>query len=334
VNRRQFCAACAESLAPALLTSGCSNKIEQSTARSGGRKSQYTFGLIAKSQNNPVFVSCRYGAEDETADLSSTLGAKISLRWQTPNDEDAQKQVQYIEQLVNEGVDAIGVSCTNADTLTPAINEAASKGIPVMCFDSDAPNSQRFCYFGTNDAECGRVIMRELAGILGAGRHVVAIPGGNQNALNIQNRVRGAMEEAKLHPGITIKGVYYSREVPQDAAAKIEEVQTANPEIEGWAMIGSWSLFTDSLMKWQPGKVKIVAADALPIELPYLRKGIVSKLFAQQTYEWGRRSMQLMADKVILGKTPDAVLNYSPLVPVTKENVDAWEQNWKKWLRA
>ena len=312
-------------IAVAIASTGCSG-------HTGGQKAEYVFGLIAKSQNNPVFVSCRVGAEDAAADLSKRYGAKISVRWQTPNEEDAQKQVQFIEQLVNQGVDAIGISCTNADTATPAIDAAEARGIPVMCFDSDAPRSKRFCYHGTNDVECGRTVMRELATVLGPGRHTVAVPGGNQNALNIQNRVRGALEEAKLHPDLTVKGVYYSKETAQDAAAKLEEVQTANPDIDGWAMVGSWALFTDALMKWRPGQVKFVAMDALPVELPYLRKGIVSKLFAQQTYRWGYRAMEIMADKVLNRKDPPEALDYSPLVPVTLENVDVWEANWKKWL--
>jgi len=79
----------------------------------------------------------------------------------------------------------------------------------------------------------------------------VGIPGGNQNAANIQNRIKGALEEAKKYPDITIKGPFYSKETPQDAAAKMEEVQTANPDIDGWAMIGSWALFTDALLKWE-----------------------------------------------------------------------------------
>jgi ribose transport system substrate-binding protein len=98
-------------------------------------------------------------------------------------------------------------------------------------------------------------------------------------------------------------------------------------------MIGAWSTFTDALMTWEPGKVKIVAIDALPPQLPYLRKGIIAKLHAQQVYLWGQRSMELLADKVILGKDPPSPLEYSPLVPVTKENVEEFEQNWKKWLR-
>jgi ABC-type sugar transport system substrate-binding protein len=73
--------------------------------------------------------------------------------------------------------------------------------------------------------------------------------------------------------------------------------------------------------------------DALPAELPHLRKGVVQKLFAQQTYRWGWRSVELLANKVILGKNPPQVLDYSPLLPVTAQNVDEFEGNWKKWLR-
>jgi ribose transport system substrate-binding protein len=109
-------------------------------------------------------------------------------------------------------------------------------------------------------------------------------------------------------------------------------VQTANPDIDGWAMIGSWSLFTDALLKWEPGRVKIVAMDALPAELPYVQRGVVAKLFAQQTYQWGWQSVELLTEKVIEGRNPPA-MEYSPLIPVTQTNVDEFAQNWKKWLR-
>lgn len=257
------------------------------------KKKEYVFALIAKNQSNPVFQAARTGAEDTAEELGKKLGVKIKVIWQTPNEEDARLQADYIEQLVLQGVDGIGISCSIADVATPAIDKAVEQGVPVMCFDSDAPKSKRFCYHGTDDFASGQTIMSELAKVLGPGKHIVAIPGGNQNAANIQNRIRGAQEEAKKYPDISIKGVYYSKETPQDAAAKIEEVQTANPDIDGWAMIGSWSLFTDALMKWEPGKVKIVAMDALPAELPYAKKNVVSKLFAQQTYGWGCRSIEL-----------------------------------------
>jgi ribose transport system substrate-binding protein len=318
------------------LITGCGQKkIEPVANDSAGprpKKAEYTFALVAKSQSNPVFQAARTGAEDAAVELGKKLGVKITVLWRTPDEDDAQQQVDYIEQLVLQGVDGISVSCSEAGTLTPAIDKAVGQGVAVMCFDSDAPASKRFCYYGTDDIECGHTIMRELAAVLGPGKHVVAIPGGNQNARNLQNRIKGALDEATNYPGISIRGVYYSKEVPQDAAAKIEEVQTANPDIDGWAMVGSWSLFTDALLKWEPGKVKIVAMDALPAELPYVQKGVVSKLFAQQTYQWGWQSVELLSEKVIEGRMPPAI-EYSPLIPVTQTNLDEFAQNWKTWLR-
>jgi len=294
-------------------------------------KSKYVFALVAKSQSNPVFESARFGAEDAAREVGQRLGVDIEIIWRTPNEEDAQKQVEYLDQLALQGVSGISVSCTEAATLTPAINRAVDGGVAVMCFDSDAPESERFCYFGTDDQACGHLIMRELASVLGPGHHVVAIPGGDQNSLNIQNRVNGALAEATNFPNITVRGVYYSKEVPQDAAAQMEQVQTTNPDIDGWAMVGSWALFTDALLKWEPGKIKIVAMDALPAELPYLKEGIVQKLYAQQTYQWGWQSVELLAEKVIQHHSP-AVIQYSPLIPVTGTNADEFQANWKKWL--
>lgn len=327
-NRMPFLAvvACA-----AGLLAGCDKG--PASANPPAQKKGYVFALIAKNQGNPVFQAARIGAEDAARDLTQKLGVPIKVQWQTPNEEDAQKQVEFLEQMVLQGVDGISISVVIADTLTPAIDKAVQQGVAVMCFDSDAPRSKRFAFYGTDDFAAGQLIMRELAKELGPGKHVVGIPGGNQNAANIQNRIKGALDEAKKHPDITIKGPFYSKETPQDAAAKIEEVQTANPDIDGWAMIGSWSLFTDALLKWQPGKVKIVAMDALPAELPYVRKGVVARLYAQQTYQWGYRSIEILADKVILKKDPATVAEYSPLPQVDKSNADQTEQNWKKWLR-
>jgi ribose transport system substrate-binding protein len=312
---------------------GCKDRSKTSTSNSAAGKKDFRFALIAKCQNNPVFQAAKTGAEDAANDLNAKLGVTIKVDWQTPNEEDAQKQAETVEQLVTNGVDAISISCSVADTVTPAIDSAVKHGVPVMCFDSDAPKSKRFCFYGTDDAAAGRLIMSETVKELGPGKHVVAIPGGNQNALNIQTRIKGALEEAKKYPDITIKGPYYSKETPQDAAAKVEEVQTANPDIDGWAMVGAWSLFTDALLKWEPGKIKIVGMDALPPQLQYIRKGVVARFYAQQTYQWGYRSIEILADKVIQHKDPAAVMEYSKLLPVDKTNVDEFDKNWKKWLR-
>lgn len=294
-------------------------------------KKSYTLGLVAKSQGNPVFQAARVGAEQAAKDLGQKYGIAIKIDWRTPNEEDAQKQAEAIEQLVLAGADGIAVSCSDANKLTDAINSAVKNGVPVATFDSDAPASKRLVTFGVDDVKCGEQVMDELAKIMG-GKGIVAILAGNQNAPNLQKRVQGAKNAAKKYPDIKIRETYYHKETPQDAAAKVEQVMQANPDITGWAMIGGWPLFTDNALKWQPGTVKCVSVDALPPELAYLRSGHVQLLLAQQVYEWGYRSVEHLVNKIHLKKNPESVKDVSPLVPVTKANVDEFAKNWEKWL--
>jgi ribose transport system substrate-binding protein len=290
-----------------------------------------TIGLVAKAQSNPVFQAARVGAEDAAKDLSAKYNLAIKIDWRTPNDEDAQKQADSIEQLVLAGADGIAVSCSDANKLTDAINYAVKNGVPVVTFDSDAPASLRFATYGVDDKRCGEQVMFELAKLMD-GKGVVAILAGNPNAPNLQKRVAGVRAEAGKYPGITILDSFYHKETPQDAAAKIEQVMQAHPEITGWAFVGGWPLFTANALKWQPGTVQCVSVDALPACLAYIRSGHVPVLLGQQCYEWGYQSVKLLVDKIVFKKDPPTAIVVSDLIRVDKNNVDAYAKNWDKWL--
>jgi ribose transport system substrate-binding protein len=290
-----------------------------------------TLGLVGKSQANPVFQAARVGAEDAARDLSAKDHLNIKIDWRTPNEEDAQKQAEAIEQLVLAGASGIAVSCSDANKLTDAINSAVDNGVPVATFDSDDPASKRFVTYGVDDLLCGGQVMDELAKVMD-GHGVIDILAGNPNAPNLQRRVQGVREAAKKYPGITIRDVYYHKETPQDAAARVEQVMEANPDITGWAMIGGWALFTDHALKWQPGTIKCVSVDALPACLTYIRSGHVQVLLAQQCYQWGYKSVEHLIDKVVFKQDPPAVKDVSALTPVNISTVDAFAQNWGKWL--
>src|SRR5215813_4218682 len=277
-------------------------------------KKSYVIGLVAKSQGNPVFQAARVGAEQAAKELGQKYNLNIKIDWRTPNEEDAQKQAEAIEQLVLSGANGIAVSCSDANKLTDAINSAVKNGVPVATFDSDAPASKRFVTYAIDDVKCGEQVMEELAKAMG-GKGVIAILAGNQNAPNLQKRVQGVKNVLKKYPDIKIRDTYYHKETPQDAAAKVEQVMQANPDITGWAMIGGWPLFTDNALKWQPGTVKCVSVDALPPQLAYVRSGHVQLLLAQQCFEWGYRSVEHLFNKVHLKKDPAGVKDVSPLEP-------------------
>ena len=294
------------------------------------KKSEYKIAMIAKSSTNPVFLSARSGAEGAAKELSEKYGVKITIDWRTPPTEDGQVQAQRIAQAVNEGADAVLISCSDAGKVTGAINDAAQRGVPVMTFDSDAPASKRFAFYGVDDIETGQLIMKEVATLLN-GKGNVAILAGNQNAPNLRKRAEGVKTEAAKYPDIKIIGTFYHIETPQDAAAEVIRVQNAYPEINGWAMVGGWPLFTKTLLNdLDPAKIKIVAVDALPAQLPYVEKGIAPILLAQPTYLWGYISVQKIMDKIYLKKEVP-VMNNMELVRVTKEKLGEWAHQLQAW---
>jgi ribose transport system substrate-binding protein len=296
----------------------------------GGAGRGLKIAMIAKSSTNPVFLSARTGAEAAAKELSQKQGIPIEIAWLTPPSEDGQVQAQRIAQAVNEGASAVLISCSDAGKVTGAIDDAVSRGVPVMTFDSDAPQSKRFAFYGVDDIKTGEAVMRELA-VLMNGKGKVAILAGNQNAPNLRNRVAGVKQEAAKSPGISIVDTFYHIETAQDAAAEVIRVQNAYPEVTGWAMVGGWPLFTQTLLTdLDPKKVKIVAVDALPAELAYVDKGLAPVLLAQPTYKWGYVSVQTIVDKVHLKKDVPQIIPMD-LVKVTKENLGTWARQLKDW---
>jgi ribose transport system substrate-binding protein len=286
--------------------------------------------LIAKSSTNPVFLSARTGAEAAAKELTAKTNVPIEIAWLTPPAEDGQVQAQRIAQAVNEGASAILISCSDAGKLTGAIDDAVARGVQVMTFDSDAPQSKRFAFYGVDDVKTGEAVMDELAKQMGE-KGSIAILAGNQNAPNLRNRVNGVKQAAAKYPKIKIVDTFYHIETPQDAAAEVLRVQGAYPEIQGWAMIGGWPLFTQTLLTdLDPKHVKIVAVDGLPAELPYVEKGLAPVLLAQPTYMWGYVGVQTIFEKIHDKKDVPQILPME-LQRVTKENLGSWARQLQAW---
>ena len=302
-----------------------------STTKPAGTGKKITIALIAKSSTNPVFLAARTGAEQAAKDLTAKTGVPVEISWLTPPQEDAQVQAQRIGQAVNDGADGILIASSDAGKVTGAINDAVERGVAVMTFDSDAPQSKRFAIYGVDDKKAGAAVMTELATALG-GKGKVAILAGNQNAPNLQRRVQGVKEEATKYPGIQIVGTFNHIETPQDAAAEVLRVNNAYPDIKGWAMIGGWPLFTQTLLTdLDPNKQKVVAVDALPDELPYVEKGITPVLLAQPVYKWGYVGVETLFDKIHNKKDPASPVIPMELVKVTKANLGEWARQLKAW---
>jgi ribose transport system substrate-binding protein len=309
---------------------GGDSKADSQTAAPTTTGGKFTIAMIAKSSTNPVFLAARTGAEAAAKEFSAKNGIDVQVVWLTPPQEDGQVQAQRIQQAVNDGANAILISCSDAGKVTGAINDAVDRGVAVMTFDSDAPQSKRFAYYGVDDIKTGNSVMTELATLMG-GKGKVAILAGNQNAPNLQKRVQGVKEEAAKSPGIEIIGTFNHTETPQDAAAEVTRVMNAYPEIQGWAMIGGWALFTQSLLTdLDPNRVKIASVDALAPQLAYVDKGVAPVLLAQPVYQWGYIGVNTIMDKVHLKKDVPTVIPME-LVRVTRANLGEWARQLQAW---
>ncbi len=316
-----------------LMLAGCGGGAPKEAAGGGEQavgaaRSKISIVMIGKSEANAVFVAARTGAHAAAADITRKTGVSVTVDWQTPPQEDPAAQAQRIQDAVAAHADAILIACSDADKVTPAINDAVAKGVAVMTFDSDAPLSRRFAFYGVDDEKTGAAVLRELATLL-SDRGAIAILAGNPDAPNLKRRVQGVKDEAAKHPAIRIVGVFTHVETPPAATAAVLKAQAEHPDIKGWAMIGAWPLFAPALLPQIRAGTKIVAVDALPAELVYVEKGVAPVLLAQPVYQWGYVGVQTIVDHLQNKPVPERTT--MELVRVTPENLGEWARQLQSW---
>jgi ribose transport system substrate-binding protein len=312
-----------------LLTSWLASR---TPAQDGGRTVK--IAMIGKSEANIVFLAARKGAESAAREQAAQLGRPIQVVWMTPQREDAAVQAERIAQAVTEGASAVLVSCSDVATLTPAINKAVDQGVPVMTFDSDAPESKRFAYYGADENDFGEKLMNELAEQIGR-KGKIAILAGSPNALNLKKRAEGVKKAAARYPDVEVVEVVHHRETPQEAATEVLRVDAARPDLAGWVMVGGWPLRRSSqsgalVEELQRRKLKVVAVDALPEQLMYVEKGLVPVLWAQPNFMWGKVGVDTIVDKVCRKKAVPATIRLE-LVRVSRSNLGTWARQLQGW---
>lgn len=285
-----------------------------------------TFAFCPKMLDNPVFNYARTTAERRAKELGD-----VEILWQAPQEGDAAKQAQILEGLIARRVHGIAVSCNEPSALVEPINRAVGAGIPVICFDSDSPDSKRITFYGVNDYEVGRELARRLAQLMD-GRGSVAMLTGVPGATNLEERMRGARDVLKEHPEIEIVTVQACEDDVAKSVSQIEAVMRGYPDLGGWLMVGGWPLFAAGSLDMidPPGRTKVVAVDALPQQWPYLESRRVQVLIAQNYNGWGAGCVDLLRG-IIDGKDYPSFSDSSYDV-VTPDTLDDYKKKWVEWF--
>lgn len=281
------------------------------------------FAVIPKALDIPVFNYAKIGAERAAKEYGD-----VEVLWNAPASADQLKQKEILESYITQRVDGIAISSLNGEFLAETINRAIDLGIPVTTWDSDAPTSKRIAFYGVDDRASGR-IMGEQAITLLNGRGKVAIIT-SLGAANLQNRLEGVKEALAKAPGIEVVETY---DIKEDVIRCAEIIATGSrryPDLAAWISVGGWPVFTrNALASVDPAKTKVISFDTISPALDLLRENKVQVLLGQKYFGWGSESVKLLRD-FKNGIKPASPIIDSGVDIVTKDNVDQYEQQWKK----
>ncbi len=294
----------------------------------------FVIAWIPKALNNPVFELGRAGAEARARALTAgnPYGYEVEVRYMAPVTSDAITQAQLVREAVENGVDAIGISCNDPIVCIAPINEAVAAGVPVMTWDSDSPESDRFTYLGVDNRAGGQAAAELLMAALPEGGQV-AVLSGIPGAFNLEMRILG-FEEVLRDSNVEIVETVYCDDDVDLGVEIVESVMVDHPELDGWFFVGLWPLIAgaDSMPRWKAaassGEIVTVAFDTLPMELEMVEEGLIYGLVGQKYWDWGSETVQILFDYTLNDKEFDSFTD-TGMDLVTQKNVDAMIEAWE-----
>ena len=318
-----------------LIFSACQSAPGQPTSQSMTPTSQHrkiTIAWIPKALNNPVFEVGRAGAIQKAAELTAKGPVDVEVMYVAPVASDAAEQARVVDDVIARKVDAIAISCDDPTACIDPINRAVAAGIPVMTWDADSPQSNRFTYLGLDNIMAGKAGAQLLVNAMGT-KGKVAILTGVPGASNLEVRIQGFKEGLAAYPDIKIVATVVTNDDINLGVQAVEETMQAHPDLTGWYFAGMWPLFAErgSMPLWEDAALhhgmKTITFDALPVELTLLREGYLSALIDQKNWFWGYDTIQIAYDHVVNGKKFDSFTDLGYNI-ITKNNVDAMIQAW------
>ncbi len=165
---------------------------------------------IGCSRHQPRYVigvsqcSADIWREKQNAELrmANYLHNDVELRFAAAYDSD-ERQIQQIDSLVATGIDLLIVAPNQVQTISPAIDHAYDRGIPVIVFERKTNSKKYTAFISADNYEMGRQMGQFIATQLQGRGRVLEIMGLRGSSPAIE-RHKGFADAIALHPGIQI----------------------------------------------------------------------------------------------------------------------------------
>lgn len=247
--------------------------------------------LVAANISLPYWQEADAGLQD----AGKALGVKTEFRG--PAHYDADAELAEFKAVVASNPSGILVSPARPEAFKSAIDEASQNGIPVICIDSDSPDSKRIAFIGTNNFRAGvdsgqaiATAMHQHGGLL-----VITIPG----QYNLDERLRGVQEALKAYPYVQVSKVVDDQGDIQSARDQVSTLIQGGYRPDGILCLeaSGGPGAAQALDKLEMGgKIAIVAMDANPETLDWISKGVISSTVAQKPYTMSYYGVKMLDD--------------------------------------
>ena len=187
--------------------------------------------MVVKNLGNSFFEACRDGGMEAIG----VLGEDIELIYQGPSTPTAEGQIEIIDSLIAQKVDAIAISANDVDALVPITKKAIKNGITVISFDSGIAAEGRELHLApSNDEFIGRSQIKTIAEMIG-NKGEIAILSASSQATNQNKWIEWMKEELKgsAYTDMKLVAVVYGDDLSDKSYREAMGLFKSYPELKG-----------------------------------------------------------------------------------------------------
>ena len=231
----------------------------------------------------------------------------VDLQIKSAND-DVRLQTEQINRFVEQGVDLLVVAPGQV-SISPAIDKAYEKGIPVIVFDRRTHSDKYTAYIGANNHEIGASMAEFMANANTAGTKVVELCGLSSSSPAIE-RGEGFDSVAALRPNIDIVKKVYA-DWTEEGAYRVMDSLLSTPypafnsifaHNDRMAMGARRAVVKHGI---DPKTIKLCGIDAMPQQGGGMQLVAEGKLFASSIYPTRGDEVMRLAMKILTHKPYD-----------------------------
>ncbi|WP_386679105.1 rhamnose ABC transporter substrate-binding protein [Loktanella sp. R86503] len=233
--------------------------------------------LVVKALGIGFFEAAAKGAEEAAAELGN-----VEIIYTGPTDTTAEGQIEVINSLIAQQVDAIAISSNDTDALVPALKKAMDRGITVLSWDSGVAEEGRQLHLNpSSNPLIGNMIVKLAADHLPDGGDV-AVLSATTTSTNQNIWIEEMTKVLPNYPGINVVGTVYGDDLADKSYREATGLMQTYPDLKAIIAPTSVGIVAAAQAVVDAGKVGEVNVTGLglPSEMAGAIESGASKSFA------------------------------------------------------